>query len=121
MKIVSSHNQRTFAKTINHLVLSVVSATALTAAIAQAAAYRYNGSAFMFVPGGNSIEEVFVGADGDVWGLDYYERPCHYNRSLGQFLPVPGRLREIAVGNSSAVWGIIWDEIYRFNGAVFVQ
>ncbi len=75
-------------------------------------AYAYVTGGFTLQPG--SLQQISVGADGAVWGLNggqIYE----FDTNLQSWVHIPGFLTRIAVGSNGDVWGLNGPNIYRFN------
>lgn len=59
---------------------------------------------FTLVPG--SLQQVSVGADGSVWGINAAGLIYQYNSTSQSWVQVPGYLTQIAVGGDGSVWGL---------------
>jgi hypothetical protein len=76
--------------------------------------YRFNGSAFVRIPG--SLRQIGVGSY--VWGVNDRDEVFRYNSDTGLFARFPNspNLRQIVVGGNGSVWGLTRDgEIYHLN------
>lgn len=82
--------------------------------------YQWNPASQTFTQIPGTLTNIYVGADGDAWGLYYGFSETgaifHFDPSSQLWTPVPGELNQMAVGNDGAVWGINSSEqIFRFN------
>ncbi len=69
---------------------------------------------FTIVPG--ALQEISVGADGSVWGLNSSQQIFTYSSS--GWTNIPGTLSQIAVASSTAVWGLNEQgQIYHWDSA----
>jgi hypothetical protein len=69
---------------------------------------------FKLVPG--SLQQVSVGADGTVWGINSAGLIYRYDSNSQSWVQTPGYLKQIAVGGNGAVWGLNpAGSIYRWN------
>ena len=65
-----------------------------------------------------SLQQVSVGPDGSMWGINGSDQIYRYNPANQTFVHVAGALTEIAVGGDGSVWGInAAGSIYSFNAA----
>jgi len=65
--------------------------------------YKWDGNNYGQVPG--ALEQISVGADGSVLGLNSDGLIYKYDGS--NFVNAPRYLKEISVGNKDNVWGVV--------------
>lgn len=53
-----------------------------------------------------TVEQVSVGADGTLWGINSGGQIFLYNGQAGAWAQAPGALAQISVGGNGAVWGV---------------
>jgi Tectonin domain len=68
------------------------------------AAFGLLAPTFTLVPG--SLQQVSVGGDGTVWGINAAGLIFQYNSASQSWVQVPGFLTQIAVGSNGSVWGL---------------
>ncbi len=72
------------------------------------------GAGFTIVPG--NLQQISVGADGAVWGLNSGGQIYRWNAAQETWVPIPGGLASISVGNALSVWGLnASSAIYRYD------
>lgn len=70
--------------------------------------------AFTLVPG--SLQQVSVGLDGAVWGINAAGLIYRYDSTSHSWVQAPGSLAQIAVGGNGSVWGLnAGGLIYRWD------
>ena len=71
---------------------------------------------FQQMPG--SLQQVSVGTDGSIWGINSADAIFFYNSQTQAWQMVPGSLSQIAVGANGYIWGLnAGGNIYRFDPA----
>lgn len=74
---------------------------------------------FQNLPG--ALQQISVGADGTVWGLNSAGEIYKYDSQQQTWVQERGALAQIAVGSASSVWGLnAAGQIYRWNTATQV-
>jgi len=73
-------------------------------------------SGFTPVPG--SLQQLSVGFDGAMWGINSSQQIYMYNTQTQSFQEAPGDLMQVAVGSNGAVWGVnSSDQVFRYDSS----
>jgi hypothetical protein len=68
-----------------------------------------------FTPVQGNLQQISVGSDGTVWGINSGGLIYRYNSQTQSWTGVSGFLTQIAVGGDGSVWGLNSGHIYRFD------
>ncbi|MBV9764579.1 MAG: hypothetical protein JOZ48_07015, partial [Acidobacteriaceae bacterium] len=72
---------------------------------------------FINIPG--ALQQISVGFDGTVWGINSSQQIYMYNTQTQSFQQAPGDLMHVAVGSNGAVWGVNSSEqVFRYDSSI---
>ncbi len=70
-----------------------------------------------FTPVPGNLQQVSVGADGTVWGVNSGGLIYRYNSQTQSWIGVPGYLTQVVVGGNGSVWGLNHESVYRWDAS----